>query len=209
MKKYILIPLLCLYTFSYGQTFKKDSLISKFDIGIYPNIYYVNQLTEINSDEFVNLFSCELRPYFAYNVYNNIFLGCNISYEFIASDFYEKENFRDLGVFVRYIIPYTGNKKLSKKIHLYFECGYYKTNYIMVGETINIFKYKSIDIYEDFRTSNDLAYSKISIPIGLTFNVTNKLYIDLNWQYVKYVDGGTKRGFMCGLGYNIGKKIIK
>lgn len=206
MKKVYIVFFMCFQLAASGQFFEKDSLVSKLNVGIYPNMYYTNTIVEENSDEFVNLFSLQLRPYIAYNVCNNLFLGCSSSYEIFVSDFYEKKSFVELGCFIRYVLPYSINKDLIDRFRLYFELGYYKTNYCMFSETINTFTYKSIEIYENFTLSSKLDQAKIVFPIGFTVAITDRFYIDINWQYSKFINGGVETGFMGGVGYTIGKK---
>ena len=129
-------------------------------------------------------------------------MGCNFSYEFFTSNFYKKENFIEIGFFSRYIFPYTINKRLLKKTHLYLEVGYNKTNYKVVSYKANTFEYKDIKIEEDFVVSKKMNYSKFSIPIGITFHVAEHIFIDLNWRKVIYIDGASENGFMGGVGFN-------
>jgi hypothetical protein len=190
-----------------GQSlFKRDTAYNDIFLGFYPNIYFSEILVDENTDEKARLFSLELKPYIAYNLYKNIYLGCNFSYEFFASNFYEKENFIEAGVFMRYIIPYTLDKRFLKRFHFYTEFGYSKTNYRIVSDILRTVEYKTVKIEEDFIISKSLNQSKFSLPIGFTFHASSKFFIDLNWQYIHFINGTNINGFMCGIGYNMGTK---
>jgi opacity protein-like surface antigen len=185
---------------------KHDTTYNKFMLGIYPSFSYSEQLIDDNSEEKANIFILDIRPYFAYNLYKNLYLGCNFSYEFFASNFYEKENFIEAGVFMRYIIPYTLDKRFLKRFHFYTEFGYSKTNYRIVSDILRTVEYKTVKIEEDFIISKSLNQSKFSLPIGFTFHASSKFFIDLNWQYIHFINGTNINGFMCGIGYNMGTK---
>jgi len=191
-----------------GQSlFKSDTVYNEIFLGFYPNLYFSEILVDENTDEMARLFSLEIKPYFAYNLYKNLYIGCNFSYEIFESNFYEKDNFKELGVFMRYIIPYTIDKKFLRRFHVYTEFSYGKTNYRIVSDAVNIFEYKTIKIEEDFIISKSLNQSKFSFPVGFNFHLSGKFFIDLNWQYVHFVNGTGINGFMAGVGYNMGTKL--
>ncbi len=209
----ILIYILCisLYgqcrTITKGRTIIKDTVYNKLAVGMYPNLLYYDGIIDDNTWEKVNFFSLTLQPYTAYNLYKNLYIGCAFSYEFFSSNFYDKKNFIEVGMFLRYVVPYTINKKFLRRIHIYSAIEYYKTNYRIVPEIVNTIYYKGrIMVEEDYIISNKLDQSKISIPVGLLFTINKYFYIDLNWQNVKYLNGTNIDGFMCGIGINIRQK---
>lgn len=201
--RFLMMLIIALVSFTAKcQIVIKDSTQSKYNMGIYPNIYYYDHILDDQSDEFARIFSCELSPYFSYNLYHNLFVGFNGSYEFFISNFYDKQNIKEIGLFSRYILPYTINKSLFRKMHLYCEVGYYRTNYKAVSYIANTIEYKGIEIEEDFVISKKMNYSKLSIPIGITFHVAEHIFIDLNWRKTIYIDGASRNGFMGGVGFN-------
>ena len=187
---------------TYGQLILKDSTESKLILGIHPNLLYSSDLVDEQSNKFAKLFSFSPRTYFAYNLYRNFYVGGNFSYEIFLSNFYKKRSFAEIGCFARYTLPYTINRKVLKLMHLHFEVGYNQTNYKHVPYIANTFEYKNIIIEEDFIISKELKHSKVSIPIGITLQVVNHIFIDLDWQKNFYINGSSKSGFMCGVGFN-------
>lgn len=206
MKNTINILFLLFCTSVFGQIFSKDSLQNRISMGIFPSLSYYDKLDK-EDKKYIRAMSVELRPYVSYNVYKNIFLGSAMSYQFFYSNFYEKENFVEVGIFSRYVIPYTVTKKgFWKRIHLYVEVGYFKTNYRMVSQIVNTVEYKNEKIIdENYIISDKLNQDKFSIPIGLNIRIGKNFYIDFNYQQMYYLKGKNMQSFMCGLGYNIPK----
>jgi hypothetical protein len=189
----------------HGQIIKKDTSETKYIIGLYPHLFYMDMLIDDQHGDYARMLSCELEPYAGLNLYRNLYGGINFSYEFFFSNFYKKENFIKAGVFSRYILPFTLDKGLLKRIHLYFEIGYYKTNYKVVSYIANTFEYEGIKIEEDFFTSKGMNHSMVSIPIGITFHVSKGIYFDFNWRKNMYTNGTNENGFSLGLGTSLYK----
>ncbi len=207
MKRILLVLFLSLSLGLSAQSFiQHDDVYHKFKVGLHPNIFFTEYLIEELPKENLRILSLELKPYFAYNFYKNLYLGISFSYEFFFSNFYNKESFFELGTLLRYEIPYTINKRFFKRLRLYAEVGYYRTNYKYVENIVRTFTYRSLTVDEDFIIDKQLSQSKWAFPIGLTLYVTSNLYVDFNWQYVLFPKEANLNGFMFGLGYNIGLK---
>ncbi len=189
-----------------GQIIKLDSTHNKLALGLYPNLLFSDIVIDDNPNNRAILFSLETRPYIAYNLYSNIFVGLEFSYEFFYSNYYDKDNFKEFGLSLRYIVPFHIDKKILNRLRLYTGISYCMTNYRMVDDVVNIFEYDSIFIEEDFIISNKIDQQKFYIPIGLKITFWKNVFIDLNWQYVKFNNGTSESGFMCGIGINLFKQ---
>jgi len=188
-------------TKSFGEFIKKDTVNRKFILGGYKNFAYSEESLKNDSKKYGRIFSCTIRPYFAYNVSHNFFIGTQFSYEFFKSNYYKKENFIDVGFFTRYIIPYTIQMKVLNRIHFYVEAGYYRTNYKVVNDVVNTFEYKNLRINETFYVGKDLKYSLFTLPVGINLRGRNHFYFDFNFQNWFFVNGKYMWGFMSGIGF--------
>lgn len=188
-------------TKSFGDFIKKDSINRKFILGSYQNLVYQEASLENDSKKFGRIFSCSIRPYVAYNVSHNLFVGTQFSYEFFKSNYYQKETFIDVGLFARYIIPYTIQKKVLNRVHFYIEAGYYRTNYKVVDYVVNTFEYKNLRINETFYAGKSLNYSLLTVPVGVNLRGRNHFYFDFNFQNWFFVKGKYMWGFMSGIGF--------
>jgi len=206
MKKNILVFYFLLFCYlSYSQIIKNDTIqsSSKFSLGLYPNIFYFDSRVDTEEMEFARMFSFRLFPSLSYKVVQNLYISSIGSYEFYASNFYDKHRFIELGVSTRYISNYYVNKKIFKKIRYYIEFQYFKTNYKIVPFTVKTFQFKGVTIDEKYETSNLLNFSKVSVPIGIIVPIRNKLYLDINWQYWQFISGKSFNGFMAGMYYKL------
>src|SRR5690606_3028543 len=145
---------------SHSQFFKRDSIDSKFIVGIHPNIYYSDILMSEEPRKFARTFSLSIQPYFAYNIFKNLFVGNTFNYEFFYSNLYKRNEMIHLGLFARYVVPFHIDKKFIKRFHLYSEIQYNLTNYVVVFEPQNVHEIhisdKTFVVSEDVIVGNKL-----------------------------------------------------
>jgi hypothetical protein len=144
--------------------------------------------------------------YGAYNLHKNLYVGADFGYEIFYSDFYKKRSFVEIDILARYWIPFTINHRFFKKLRMYVQASYGWSNFIKLSETTRVVEYKSLKIEEDFIIHQGLDFNKYSFPIGFTFRLSRFMYAEMNWQYLKFVNGRGRTGFMGGIGFNIGQK---
>lgn len=85
---------------------KRDSIDSKFIVGIHPNLYYSEILRSAEPRDFARTFSLSLQPYFAYNLGKNFYVGNAFNYEIFYSNLYQRNEMIQIGAFARYLLPY-------------------------------------------------------------------------------------------------------
>lgn len=203
----LLLWFLCFPLMSLAQIIKKDSLYSKFIVGLNPMVGFREDIFyEPNGREKETFLSFTPYVYGAYNLHKNLYVGADFGYEFFHSSYYKKKNFVEAGVFTRYWVPFTINHRFFRKLRLYVQVNYTRTNFIKVADVVNVFEYKKLTIEEDFIISNGLNQERFAFPIGLTFRLKRYLYAEINWQYQKYINGTGVSGFNAGIGFNVGKR---
>ncbi len=203
MKRQFLIIILLVFKLSlWGVEIKKDTL-NNFVVGFYPIVFNYSTVVTTTDNHSTGVFEGGIRPYFAYNVYRNIFVGCNFTYDFVSSDFYKRDAIMEVGIFSRYIFPYAINKGFWDRLHPYIELGYSLTNYRMVNgsEKFNYIEKDGVEVYETFILSDKLNQSKISIPVGINFRLYKFVYLDINFQYVNYINGRSDVEPYIGFGF--------
>ncbi len=201
-KSFLILVLLVINVSLFGVDFNKDTT-NKFIAGFYPTVCYYTSVVRSTDNQAVGIFEGGIRPYFAYNVCKNIFVGCNLNYDFVSSSFYERGDLMEVGVFTRYIVPFAVDKRFWNRLHPYIEGGYSLTNYRLVYGTVNNYvSDDGVEVYEKFMISDKLNQSKFSIPIGVNFRLFKGFYLDYNFQYVKYINGSSRLEYLAGIGYS-------
>lgn len=175
-------------------------------MGILPNISYREYiLTENDDRERTIVLSFMPTVYAAYNLHKNVYVGTNFGYEILYSNYYRRRSFVEVGVLARYWVPYTINHRFFRKLRMYIQASYEWTSFKKMPETMNTFNYKTLEIYEDFIVRKGLSFNKYAFPVGLTFRLKRYMYAEMNWQYLKFVNGKGMTGFMAGIGFNVGQ----
>lgn len=203
MKKTLLINVLLLIIVSAisAQTIKKERIDEKFMLGLYPNMFFYKEAVSDGSEDYARLFSLELQPFIAYNIYNNLFIGAQGSYNYFASNSFNINNIAEIGLSLRYVLPLKIDKALLRSLKFYIEAACYKTNYVQYNEIVNTYDYKGLSIEEDFVIGNKLDQTKLAFPLGIQIKVFKNLHLDVNWQYNKYLVGGHYSSFAGGVSY--------
>ncbi len=185
-----------------AQFFEKDTVCDKIRAGLYNNIAYYDEYLDGGDGEKIYLLGLEFKPYVAYNLYKNFYLGTIFSYEFLASNFYSRKNIMELGVTLRYLPPYHISEiRILKKLRLLFEIGYHKTNFLLLPTTQKVFEYKGKIINENFKIDNSLKNSKITLSVGVLYQICKCMYIDFDYMHVSYTGGTVENGIMGGIGF--------
>jgi hypothetical protein len=208
MKKLIFLSLLfcSISSLSLGQILVGDTIYNKVILGVLPNGAYSESILENDGKDRAIIFSITPIVYASYNLHKNLYIGADFGYEIFSSNYYQKRSFVEVDVLARYWIPFTINHRFFKRFRLYVQASYGWSNYIIKSETIRIYTYKTLEIHEDFIIHKDLDFNKYAFPVGLTFKIKRYMYAEMNWQYVKFVNGKGRNGFTAGIGFNIGQK---
>lgn len=207
MKKiFLLLFCLSMVFVSDAQWIKKDFFNDdKFKVSFTPSAHFSDIRSKDGKDKAI-YYILDLRSYFFYNLHKNIDVGTTLSYDFSGGNFYSKKNFIEVGVSTRYVSPFFMDSKFLNQFRFYTGLEYYKTNYRYVSDIQKTIKYKELlSVNEDFIVSNKIDQTKIAVPLGFMFRLSNRFSIDFNYQYMKYIKGRDMTRYMLGIAYSIKK----
>lgn len=188
MRKIIFIlAFIIQFSNSQAQILKENNSFHKIELGFHVSDYYLNYKNPVTFEK-VYFFDFGIEPYFLYFPIKNFGIGLSYYYSFIKSNFIELPSFKSVGIFSRYYIPYSINKKFFSRFDFFIEVFIAKTNY---KEDYNqpVYHTKYFELTSPF-VYNKLSQTVFHAPIiGLNIKIFKNLKAEISAGYLQYING--------------------
>lgn len=171
-----------------AQLIKNENQKKKINIGLHTGFVHFDGVVDSITNEKGTFNNYYFAPFVSYNVFNNFNIGIRYYQDFTKSNIYSKGNFKELGVFLKYYMPYYIDKSFVRRMKFFIEISYNKTNYIRTNEK-TLYSYKLFYLEEDHIIYGKLNQTLINIPIGVDFMIWKGLSVELSINYYNYIKG--------------------
>lgn len=176
MKKILIVFILLLFSSTiYGQLIVPKIDNPKFVVGLHSagSIWFGKDSAKNHFHDIL----LETEPYFCYFPIKNLGFGVMFDYMYVNSTINDFKNFYSFGLLSRYYIPFQINKEMMDKHKIYFEYN------------INLTNYEFETRYGYPKIFDKLQKIRHNFAMGLNLNLINGLYLDVGFQYLKFISG--------------------